>query len=148
MQGYGFAPAIEVPPAVDGWWGTPDVGLLDPDGTLTVTGRLDDCVRTSAGHVINPAAVAEALEGCPGVTDSAVVPLHAAADPALGVLVECRPPVSAVELRAHLARTLPAWSRPRVVETIAALPRLPSGRIDRRACIAVLERRRGGEEES
>jgi acyl-CoA synthetase (AMP-forming)/AMP-acid ligase II len=44
------------------------------------------------------------------------------------------------DLRGHLARSLPVWSRPRVIETIGALPRLSNGRIDRRACIAVLEK--------
>jgi acyl-CoA synthetase (AMP-forming)/AMP-acid ligase II len=62
----------------------------------------------------------------------------------LGVLVEGAGSVSASSLRQHLARALPAWSQPRVVETTAALPRLASGRTDRRACIAILEQSLGG----
>jgi acyl-CoA synthetase (AMP-forming)/AMP-acid ligase II len=145
MRGYGFPPGIEPPGTVDGWWGTPDVGVLDASGHLTVSGRLDDCFRTDAGHLVNPASATAALEDCPGVIDSAVVPLAAPAGPVLGALVECAAPLSASELRGHLARSLPAWSRPRVVETIAALPRLPSGRIDRRACIAILEKSLAGD---
>jgi acyl-CoA synthetase (AMP-forming)/AMP-acid ligase II len=90
--------------------------------------------------VVSPVSVSAALEGLPGVADTAVVPLPSPAGAVLGVLVEGAAPVSVSAVRAHLARSLPAWSQPRVVETTAALPRLASGRTDRRACIAILER--------
>ena len=139
MAGYGFPPDLEPPETVDGWWGTPDIGTLDARGSLAVSGRLDDCFRTSAGHLVDPASVAAALEGYPSVIDTAVVPLATPTGPALGVLIESAAPLRASDLRGHLARSLPVWSRPRVIETTAALPRLSSGRIDRRACIAILE---------
>ncbi len=138
MQGYGFPPDLEPPDSVDGWWATPDVGSLDETGSLTIAGRLDDCFRTDAGHLVNPGAVAAALEGYPGITDTAVVPLETPAGPVLGVLAESATRVTVNELRGHLLRSVPAWSQPRVVETTDALPRLANGRIDRRACIALL----------
>jgi acyl-coenzyme A synthetase/AMP-(fatty) acid ligase len=125
---------------VDGWWRSPDVGRLDGDGYLTLSGRADDCLRTGAGHLVNPADVAAALEGYPGVTDVAVVPIEAAAGSVLGVLVQNQEPLSLYDLRGHLMRRLPPWSQPRVLEAVPELPRLPSGRIDRRACIALLEK--------
>jgi acyl-CoA synthetase (AMP-forming)/AMP-acid ligase II len=140
MDGYGFPPVLQSPETVDGWWGTPDVGALDARGSLAVSGRLDDCFRTNAGHLVDPGSVAAALEGYPSVIDAAVVPLATSAGPALGVLIESPSTLRASELRGHLARSLPIWSRPRVIETTAALPRLSSGRIDRRACIAILEK--------
>lgn len=140
MDGYGFPPDLEPPDTVDGWWGTPDIGALDARGSLAVSGRLDECFRTSAGHLVDPASVAAALEGYPSVIDTAVVPLATSTGPALGVLIESAAPLRASDLRGHLARSLPVWSRPRVIETTAALPRLSSGRIDRRACIAILEK--------
>lgn len=142
MDGYGYPPVVEPPETVDGWWGTPDIGALDASGYLTVSGRLDDTFRTSAGHLVNPASVAAALEGYPGVIDTAVVPLADPTGPILGVLVEGAARLSVTDLRGHLARALPAWSQPRVVEITGALPRLSSGRIDRRACIAILEKSR------
>ena len=140
MDGYGFPPDLDLPETVDGWWGTPDVGVLDDRGALVVSGRLDDCFRTNAGHLVDPASVAAALDGYPSVIDTAVVPLVTLTGPALGVLIESTAPLRMTDLRGHLARSLPVWSRPRVIETISALPRLSNGRIDRRACIALLEK--------
>lgn len=139
MDGYGFPPVLEPPETVDGWWGTPDIGRLSADAHLTVSGRLDDTFRTSSGHLVNSGSVAAALEGYPGVAEAAVVPLAGATGPELGVPVERIGDVSVAELRRHLARTLPDWSRPRVIELATALPRLANGRIDRRACIEILQ---------
>jgi long-chain acyl-CoA synthetase len=138
MKGYGFPPDLEPPETVDGWWGTPDVGQLDRAGRVTIVGRLDDCIRTEAGHVVNPEAVTLALENYPGVTDLVVVPLATADGPMIGVLVEGAGSLNSAVLRTHLWRSLPSWAQPRVLETTAALPRLPSGRVDRKACIALL----------
>lgn len=140
MDGYGFPPALAPADSVGGWWGTPDVGVLGDDGTLRIAARLDDTWRTSAGHLVSPAPVAAALERYPGVVDTAVVPLAASSGPVLGALVESAVPIALADLRRHLARSLPAWLLPRVVECTAALPRLSSGKVDRAACIAVLAR--------
>jgi acyl-coenzyme A synthetase/AMP-(fatty) acid ligase len=148
MEGYGFPPEIERADSVDGWWPSPDMGRLDTDGRLTLLGRLDDCVRTGAGHLVNAVEIAAALEGYPGVTDTAVVPLDAPAGLVLGVLVQSPEPLRSSDLRGHLARSLPPWARPRVLETVRELPRLPTGRTDRRACIDLLGKalRRGAAE--
>ena len=138
-EGYGFPPDLEPPETVNGWWPSPDVGSLDEAGLLTIAGRLDDCFRTAAGHLVNPGAVAAALVDYPGVTDTAVVPLATTTGPVLGVLVESATRLSSVDLRSHLLRSVPVWSQPRIVETTDALPRLASGRVDRRACITLLE---------
>lgn len=139
MDGYGFPGQLEPRPAMDGWWATPDAGYLDESGVLTVAGRLDDCIRTAAGHLVNPAEVAVAVEGYRGVTDAVVVPLGDATGPVLGVLVEAERAMNVADLRRHLARALPPWSLPRVVERTHALPRLLGGKVDRLACIALLE---------
>ena len=145
MDGYGFPPRLEPPEMIDGWWGTPDLGTLDADGHLAVSGRVDDCFRTDAGRIVSPASVAAALDGYPGVIETAVVPLAGSTGPVLGILVESDRQMSATDLRWHLSRSLPAWSQPRVIETIDAIPRLSSGRIDRRACIAILEKSLAGD---
>jgi long-chain acyl-CoA synthetase len=139
MEGYGFPPALEAAGTVDGWWGTPDVGRLSADGCLTVSGRLDDTFRTSSGHLVSSDSVAAVLEGYPGVAEAAVVSLAGAKGPELALLVESFGDLSVAELRRHLARALPAWSQPRVIELAPALPRLANGRIDRRACIEILQ---------
>jgi acyl-coenzyme A synthetase/AMP-(fatty) acid ligase len=138
--GYGFPPAVTPLAHVDGWWASPDVGFLDGDGRLHLVGRVDDCVRTRAGHILSPAMVAGALEAYPGVTAVVVVPLGPPEDPALAALCETPDPLDTNALRSHLARLLPDWSQPRPIEQTRRLPRLPSGKPDRLACIALLRR--------
>jgi acyl-coenzyme A synthetase/AMP-(fatty) acid ligase len=141
MDGYGVPPDVAPPDTVEGWWGTPDVGALERDGRLVLAGRLDDCIRTPAGHLVSASSIAGALDRDADVVEAAVVPLTIGA---FGVLAECGPTVSEPELRRRLAHRLPAWSQPRVVATTGALPRLHNGRVDRRACIAILEARASG----
>jgi len=139
-EGYGFPPDLVPLPGADGWWSSPDIGHLDADGYLHVVGRTDDCVRTDAGHVVNPTAVAEVLEAHPDVVEAVVVALGSPSQPVLGALLESARPLAMSAVRRHSARQLPPWSRPRVLDQTRALPRLPSGKPDRLACLAILER--------
>lgn len=136
--GYGFPPAIVWPGSTPDWLPTQDLGTLDATGSLRLSGRLDDCIRTGAGFLVNPFEVASALEEHPDVTEAVVVPLEASPGPVLGALVEGRPGLVSVELRRLADRCLPPWAQPRVVHVTAALPRLLDGRPDRLACIAAL----------
>lgn len=140
MEGYGFPPNVDPLESVSGWWPTPDIGQVDEAGYLTVVGRLDDCFRTNAGQLVNPAAVSAALEAWPGVVDSVAVPLSTPQGPVLGVLVESGEKLDVGDLRRHLAGALPAWAQPNVLDTTRALPRLSNGRTDRQVCIAILQR--------
>lgn len=55
-----------------GWYGTGDLGRLDPDGTLHVLGRRDRRF-VSGGENVHPEAVEQALASLPGVAQAAVV---------------------------------------------------------------------------
>jgi acyl-CoA synthetase (AMP-forming)/AMP-acid ligase II len=140
MVGYGYTADDARDNCVDGWWPSPDGGYFDESGALMLSGRLDDCIRTGAGQLVNPGQVAAVVESVPGVTDAAVVPVEAAAGTALGVLVQCAPDLDGNDVRRALAQALPPWAQPRALKLVRALPRLPSGRTDRRACIQILQR--------
>ncbi len=140
MAGYGFPPAVERPVQVEGWWPTRDVGALREDGRLVLAGRLDDCIRTREGRLVNLAAVAATLGEMTGVTGAVVVPLDGPAGRSFGAVIECEPGVAVAALRTGLADKLPPWSWPRALEVVPSLPRLPNGKPDRLACVSLLAR--------
>lgn len=129
------------PPLADGFV-TRDLGYLRGD-RLVVVGRVDDVIITG-GENVYPAALEAALTALPGVIAAAVVGLP---DPVWGervaAAVEASPALTEAELVAALA-TWPAHHRPRPLVRVDALPRLPSGKLDRRAIAADLGRRLQG----
>ncbi|MFE2110499.1 AMP-dependent synthetase/ligase [Kitasatospora sp. NPDC059463] len=57
----------------DGWFGTGDLGSLDEDGYLTITGRKKDLIVTSSGKNLAPAALELRIETHPLVSQCLVV---------------------------------------------------------------------------
>jgi amino acid adenylation domain-containing protein len=105
------------------------------DGQLAFLGRLDEQLKIR-GFRIEPGEVEAALRSHPDVREAAVV--ASAQDPASARLLAYaarRPgrPLSAAELRAHLAGRLPPHLRPATIAVLDALPRLPNGKLDRGA---------------
>jgi len=138
MRGYGFPGALEPREEVDGWFPTSDLGVLDGAGFLTLLGRSDECFKTAAGHLVNPAQVALTLRAHPAVLDVAVVPLATPAGTAVGVLVETEDELDAAALWTHAATCLPASAQPEAIAPVPVLPRFATGKIDRGACMALL----------
>lgn len=67
----GAAPAGESFTA-DGWLVTGDLGRVDADGRVFITGRAKDLI-IRGGHNIDPALIEDALRGHPDVADAAAV---------------------------------------------------------------------------
>lgn len=128
---------------VDGWLRTGDIGELDDDAHLRVTGRLSDRI-ISGGFNVDPAEVEEVLRRHPDVADAAVVGLD---DPEWGervvaaVVVEKPAAVPAPELDAHCRRYLAGPKRPRSISVVDSLPRNPNGKVDRSALRVLLSER-------
>jgi len=113
------------------WFATNDLATLDPDGRVRIDGRADDML-VSAGVNIHPLEVEAGLAACPGVQEAGVTGL---ADPVWGDLIAAayvgEPEETALDewCRAHL----PGPRRPRRFLRVERLPRLASGKLDRRA---------------
>ncbi|WP_413757658.1 AMP-dependent synthetase/ligase [Streptomyces sp. MMBL 11-3] len=62
-----------VPAARDGWLATGDIGELDDDGYLTITGRKKDILITTSGKNIAPAPLEDWLRAHPLISQCVVV---------------------------------------------------------------------------
>jgi len=120
----------------DGWNITGDTYVRDADGYYWFQARSDDMI-ISAGYNIAGPEVEQALLGHPDVVETAVV---AAPDTDRGsvvhafvVLREGVPgdPAKAAELQAHVKAVIAPYKYPRLVEFTDALPKTPSGKLQR-----------------
>jgi amino acid adenylation domain-containing protein len=113
---------------------TGDRARIRFDGAVEVLGRLDDQLKL-AGHRIEPGEVEAALARSPQVA-AAAVGVSSAADghPRLVGYLVPRPGerLDLGELRQRLQRELPEHLVPTAFVTLDALPRTPSGKLDRR----------------
>ena len=118
----------------DGWLRTGDLGELDVDGRLTVTGRRSETIVTG-GENVAPAEVEAALLAHPAVAEAVV---HGRPDPEWGeavvatVVLRTGEAVDDATLRAHCASRLARFKVPKEVRFADSLPRTPSGKVVRR----------------
>jgi acyl-CoA synthetase (AMP-forming)/AMP-acid ligase II len=129
----GYLPAESTVEAfVDGWYRTGDVGHLDADGWLRITDRSKEMIKVR-GFQVAPAEVETVLYGHPAVVDCAVFGVPDPADgEAVIAAVTVTGPVEPAELVALVGERLASYKRPRRVEFVTEIPRLPSGKVLRR----------------
>jgi o-succinylbenzoate---CoA ligase len=115
----------------DGWLHTGDLGWIDEEGFLYVTGRRSDVIVTGGENVM-PAEVESVLLAHPAVADVAVFgrpdPEWQEAVCALVVLSDGAD-AGEEELREHSAASLAPYKVPKRIEFASQLPRSPSGKL-------------------
>ncbi len=134
MKGYYKAPdltAKAIEP--DGWFHTGDLGYMDSDGFVLVTGRIKEII-IKGGENISPREIDEVLYKHDSVLDAAAVGIP---DEIYGeeimVCVELKPEctLSEDELRDHCLKHLGEYKTPKVIKVVEKLPKGPSGKIQR-----------------
>lgn len=117
----------------EGWFATGDVGTLDEDGWLAITGRSKDMIL-SGGFNIAAQEVEEVLRQHPGVRDVAVTgePDERFGERVVAWVVRtpgAGAPVDGEELREFTGARVAGFKRPRVVRFVDELPRTATGKI-------------------
>lgn len=118
----------------DGWFKTGDMGRIDADGHLYITGRIKEMLIIGGENVF-PREIEEVLNTHAAVHDSAVIGMH---DQTRGevalAFVEMVEDATFDEasLRSHCREALPQYKVPRDIRVIEALPRNATGKIMRR----------------
>ena len=116
----------------EGWHHTGDLGLLDADGHLWVTGRRTDRIVTG-GVTVDAVEVEEALRSHASVADACVVGLPDAewGERVAAWVVPAGGELDLDELSAFLRAYLSGPKLPRVFHVSEQLPRNANGKVDR-----------------
>ena len=120
-------------PEKDRWYlRTGDLGRIDPDGYLWITGRAKDLI-IRGGHNIDPAEIEEALAGHEAVAFAGAIgqpDAHAGEVPAAYVELVAGAKVTEEELRAYAKEHIherAAW--PKHLEILSELPKTAVGKV-------------------
>jgi len=134
MKGY-YKAADKTAEAIepDRWLHTGDIGYLDQDGFIFVTGRIKEII-IKGGENIAPREIDDVLYKHPAILDAAAVGIP---DDTYGeeimACVTLKPGVSITEeeLLDHCFEHLGKFKTPKVIKIMDELPKGPSGKIQR-----------------
>ncbi|SFI90483.1 class I adenylate-forming enzyme family protein [Albimonas pacifica] len=122
----------------EGWFLTGDLGRLDPEGRLQITGRIKDII-IRGGHNIHPARIEALADRFPGVERAAALPVK---DERLGekvclvVMPRNGAEIDPDGLLAHLdAQGLSRYDMPEFFLQVPEIPLGPSGKMLKRALL-------------
>ena len=116
------------------WFDTGDVGTLHPDGSLQITYRSKDVIK-SGGEWISSIELENAAVGCPGIKEAAAIGIaHPKWDerPLLVCVKVEGIDVCAVRVREHLTNHVAKWWLPDEIVFVEELPHTATGKILKR----------------
>ena len=131
---------VDKPAAMSGLPGdrlyrTGDAAIILPDGSIDFQGRLDDQIKLR-GYRIELGEIENQLHATGGVAAAAVAVKKDSndQDQLVGYIVrEDDQPFEEAMLRAALVKVLPPYMVPGIILLLEEMPRLPSGKINRKA---------------
>jgi oxalate---CoA ligase len=132
-NGYENDPVANRAAFLDGWFRTGDIGYLDEDGYLFLTGRLKELINRG-GLKVSPAEVDAVLLGHPDVREAAT---FAVPHPALGddvaaaVVLREHASVTMQQLRDFAREWLAPYKVPTTILKVTQFPRNALGKVNR-----------------
>jgi len=118
----------------DNWFDTGDVALIHPDGSMQITDRSKDVIK-SGGEWISSIDLENAAIGCPGVAEAAAIGIFHPKWDERPLLVVVRSPsgdVTPEEIRAHLGTQVAKWWMPDAIEFVDELPHTATGKLSKK----------------
>jgi long-chain acyl-CoA synthetase len=134
MKGYWGKAEATSAAIKDGWFHSGDVARRDEDGFYFIVDRKKDMI-IRGGYNVYPREIEEVLYEHPAVAEAAVIGLpHAALGEEVAAAVALKPgaTISAAELRDYVKGQVAAYKYPRHVWIVDALPKGPTGKIQKR----------------
>jgi malonyl-CoA/methylmalonyl-CoA synthetase len=116
----------------DGFFLTGDVGVIDAEGRVTISGRAKDLIITG-GFNVYPKEIEEVIDAMPGVAESAVigVPHKDFGEGVVAVIAAKEALQPEAEIIAALSRTLARFKVPKRVFVVWELPRNAMGKVQK-----------------
>ncbi len=132
MKGYAYNTQATAETVKDGWIITGDMGALDEDGFLYITGRTKEMINVS-GYKVFPREIDEKLMAVTGVLESCTL---AVSDEMTGeavytALVVNSDLFSRDELKRYIDENFTAYKQPKHIEIVDAIPRTGANKPDR-----------------
>ena len=118
----------------DGWLRTSDMGWMDEEGYIYLSGRADDMI-IRGGENISPEEVEEVLHSHPKVEEVAVIgvaDVEWGQEPRAVVVLKKGESATPEEMIEYCRSRLAGFKRPRSVVFIDGLPRNPMGKVLRK----------------
>ncbi|HVO98345.1 MAG TPA: AMP-binding protein [Bryobacteraceae bacterium] len=141
MHCYRNNPAANQSAFHDGWLRTGDLGRLDAEGFLFVTGRIKEMINRG-GEKILPGEIEDALMSHPSVLEAVAfgVPHPTLGEEAMAaVVLRTGAPVPEIKLRGFVAGRVAEFKRPRRIISLSSIPKGATGKASRASLAEMLK---------
>jgi long-chain acyl-CoA synthetase len=134
MKGYWQRPEATADAIREGWFHSGDLARVDEEGYFYIVDRKKDMI-IRGGYNVYPREIEEVLYEHPAVAEAAVIGLpHPSLGEEVAAAVAIKPGavITADELREYVKSQVAAYKYPRHVWIVDALPKGPTGKIQKR----------------